>query len=54
MTLETLMEQLPTNTKAFNEQTRSFMAETETKIENQEALIKSQAESIHNLKVQIG
>jgi len=32
----------------------AFMANTKTKIENQEALIRNQASSIHNLEDQVG
>ena len=45
--LEIVMEQLATTMHAI-------MADTEIKIENQEALIRNQASSIHNLEVQVG
>jgi len=41
------MEQLATTMHAF-------MADIEIKIENQEALIRNEASSLHNLKVQVG
>ena len=44
--LETVMEQ-------FTITMHAFMVNTETKTENQEALIKNQATSIHNLEVQV-
>jgi len=45
--LEAVMEQLVTTMNIF-------MENTETKIENQEALIINQASSLHSLEVQVG
>ena len=44
--LENVMEQLDTTM-------HTFMGNTETKIENQEALIRNQASSIDNLEIQV-